>query len=428
MDSPVLQWFGALAATLLMLVLGSAAPAATFKTLYSFCVHSNCPDGAYPDTALVIDKTGNLYGSASEGTDPIFKIARRKAWKHRSLYKCTHHECGEPLVTSDLIIDVAGNLYGETQSAGGAGAGTVFKLSPPQGAPGTRHYWTATDLHTFCSRPDCSDGWEPEGGLTYAGAQTGAPYDGVSPLYGVTIYGGAHNNGTVFRLSNSGGVWSETVLYNFCSQANCTDGAWPDATPTLDGAGNLFGVTFEGGASNVGTIFELNSTGETVLYNFCPDGLLHCSTGFDPDSPLLLDADGSLIGAIWSGGAKTNGTIFKVVPNGAKSQFNVLYTFCEKGPCTDGSWPRGKMNLDASGNLFGATVGGGANGGGTVFRLNGSLKVLYSFCSLPDCADGNAPDAGVSLGGKGRLFGTTLQGGANGDGQLTSGTVFELDP
>src|SRR5262249_14270374 len=135
--------------------------------------------------------------------------------------------------------------------------------------------------------------------LTYAGAAAGAPYDGTSPLYGVAQYGGQNDKGAAFELTPSTkGNWSESVLYDFCSQPACADGAYPAYDLLLDTNGNLFGVTSK-------VAFKLSpSRGstwkETVLHTFC--SALDCADGDQPSGGLIMDAGGNLFGVTALGG------------------------------------------------------------------------------------------------------------------------------
>lgn len=210
---------------------------------------------------------------------------------------------------------------------------------------------------------------------------------------------------------------TETVLYSFCSQFGCPDGIASAGVPIMDKAGNLYGTTVEGGTSNAGTVFEFSVDGvETVLHSFALDGV----DGFAPFAGLVMDKSGNLYGTTTEGGPNHGGTVFEVTPSGTET---VLYSFCSQTNCKDGRIPSGGLIIDSKGDLYGMTNNGGANGGGTVFKLgvDGTEKVLYSFCSQPGCADGETPEGGL-IRYKGYFYGTTNQGGANG-----VGTVFKLN-
>jgi uncharacterized repeat protein (TIGR03803 family) len=335
---------------------------------------------------------------------------------------------------ADLLMDKAGNLYGTTLN-GGYQAGTVFELTPNQ--DGT--VWNETVIHAFCAEGNCGDGLHPKAGLVM---------DAAGNLYGTTGGGGANNNGVVFRLSPNEArtEWTETVLYGFCARPNCTDGALAAAGLIMDGAGNLYGTTQRGGGANAGVAFELtpsaDKTGwrETVLYSFCAQP--GCADGADPIAGLRMDAAGRLYGTTFIGGSATvgnkqgNGVAFMLTPNGAGREWSetVLHTFCQQQRCPDGLFPEAGLITDGAGNLYGTTAsgGGGARQGGVVFRLSPgpagakwSETVLHRFCGDKSCADGNTPVAGLTLDGAGNLYGTTSQGGA---GAFCCGVAFKLSP
>jgi uncharacterized repeat protein (TIGR03803 family) len=194
-----------------------------------------------------------------------------------------------------------------------------------------------------------------------------------------------------------------------------SDGAGPLNGLTKGASGILYGTTNAGGASNYGVVFKLNSAGvETVLHTFTGG-----ADGANPEGFLVSDKTGNLYGTTTAGGAYNAGTVFEVTAAGVET---VLYSFTG---ATDGSDPEAGLAMDAAGNLYGTTIAGGANGNGTVFKLTlvktGKWieRVLYSFGTG---TDGAVPVAGVTL-GDGKLLGTTSLGGSYG-----FGTVFELTP
>ena len=254
-------------------------------------------------------------------------------------------------------------------------------------------------------------------------------------MFGTTPSGGANNDGTVFEIAKTKSGYASTpnILYSFCPQISCTEGAGPFAGLIIDADGNLFGTTTFG-ANNGGTVFEIAKTKRgyastpTVLYSFCSQP--NCADGFQPFAGLIADANGNLFGTTLGGGANKGGTVFEIAKtkSGYASTPTVLYSFCSQPNCADGSDPLAALIADANGNLFGTTSSGGANNGGTVFeiaRTKGGYAstptILYSFCSQPNCADGSVPRASLIAEVNGNLFGTTLSGGANG-----RGTVFEV--
>jgi uncharacterized repeat protein (TIGR03803 family) len=414
----------------------SAAAAQTFTDLYSFCPEAGCADGDYPTAPLVADSSGDLFGTtalgSASGWGTIFELVKKKrGYSYKALHSfCTEANCtdgSDP--QSGLIIDTAGNLYGTTKFGGAQNGGTAFELQQ-----GLKAKFKV--LHSFCAEgAACADGSEPMyDGLTYQGAENGTPYDGKSPLYGTTIYGSENDGGyagSVYRLApaKGGRKWKEKLIWQFCSQSNCADGSQPHNGLVMDSSGNLYGVTFAGGnGNNDGVAFELSpdnrAWSETVLHDFC--SATGCADGSNPESALVPAATG-FAGSASSGGARGDGALFSLVPDGTNSQFTVLYSFCSQSGCSDGSGPMGHMALNSSGDIFGTTVDGGDpdSSRGVVYELTAadSLNVLHTFCPGGNCSDGAWPVGGVTLDGSGDVFGTTSEGGANNEG-----AVFELVP
>lgn len=347
----------------------------SFQTLYNFCSAQGCTDGANPRASLAQDATGNSYGTTSAG----------------------------------------GVNHSNVCAPSGLGCGTVFKLD----SAGNQ-----TVLYSFCSASNCADGANPAAGLIQ---------DAAGSVYGTTEFGGAAGRGTVFKVDSAG---NQTVLYNFCSVSNCTDGANPTAGLVQDATGTLYGTTGSGGVTGGGTVFKLDTAGnETVLYSFC--SVSNCADGLWPVAGLIQDATGNLYGTTEVGGANNSnncyylgcGSVFKLDTAGNET---VLYSFCSVSGCRDGAWPVANLIQDAVGNLYGTTWLGGAGnsrncyhgGCGTVFKLDtaGNETTLYIFCSVSSCADGLWPVAGLTQDAAGNLYGTTQYGGSSG-----GGTVFELD-
>jgi uncharacterized repeat protein (TIGR03803 family) len=287
--------------------------------------------------------------------------------------------------------------------------------------------WAQTEsvLYAFCHFDNCTDGEDP---------QASPIFDTKGNLYATASEEGSYGGGTVIRIASG----RHRVLYHFCSLNNCTDGDGPVAGLIFDKKGNLYGTTGGGGAYGAGTVFKLTPSGhESVIYSFCPGG--HpCADGAGPSAGLIFDKEGNLYGTTYEGGVSGfAGTVFKVTPSGHE---HVLYSFCAQSGCTDGEKPWAGLVFDKQGNLYGTTANGGANGSacygdgcGTVFKVtpSGKESVLYSFCAESGCTDGEIPYAGLVFDKRGNLYGTTLGGGANvggcagGDG---CGTVFKVTP
>ncbi len=307
---------------------------------------------------LAVDPAGNLYGTAASGGPnrggTVFELTPPKGsgtlWKLTLIDSFTLNSYGPYYPQSDLVLDASGNLYGTSTAGGAYGGGTVFKLTPA--ADGS---WIESLLYSFCKvGTNCEDGYFSNAGLSF---------DADGNLYGTTLLGGAYNHGVVYELSlSAGGNWSETVLYSFCpSQGQCLDGSGPDSNVVMDSVGNLYGVTDAGGPQRNGVVFELTRSGqswtENTIYslhtlfledragliidaagnlygtNDIGDGLIyelspasgggwseqtlfrfHGSDGREPEGSLLMDSVGNLFGITTIGGTNNMGTIFELTP------------------------------------------------------------------------------------------------------------------
>jgi uncharacterized repeat protein (TIGR03803 family) len=364
-------------------------PAQTFKVVHTFA--GSPEDGAHPYGSLAMDANGNIYGTTFAGgasdAGTVFKVGSKG--KETVRYTFTGGDDGAG-PSAGLIEDAKGNLYGTTQAGGSHGFGTVFKVN----ASGKE-----TVLYSFA------------GGKDGSGPSAGLIRDAKGNLYGTTFAGGASAAGTVFRVNSQG---KETVLYSFTGGI---DGSIPFGGLVSDTAGNLYGTTYEGGTSGMGTVFKLTKADkETVLHSFAgPEGVL-------PQAGLIRDAKGNLYGvASAAGGTGCGGggcgTVFKVNSNGKET---TLYHFLGGA---DGAGPVESLFMDAKGNLYGTTTaGGGATNAGTVFKVNrnGKETVLYSFTGG---TDGASPQSGLVMDAKGNLFGTASSGGAS-----KNGTLFKVHP
>jgi uncharacterized repeat protein (TIGR03803 family) len=389
--------------------------AQTFKTLYTF---AGPPYGAYPDAVLAQGTDGNLYGTTAEGgTDnegTVFEITT--AGKETVLYSfCPNGNCatGETPWT-DLVQTANGYFYGTT-SGGGTGTncvtlscGTIFRITPSG---------KLTTLHNFCSQTNCPDGADPRTGVVRA-------TDGN--LYGTTTAGGISTYcpkdeygscGTIYKIT-PGGIL--TTLHNFCSQANCTDGAFTLAGLVQATNGNFYGTTKKGGAHNWGTVFEITPAGKfTTLYSFCAQA--NCADGQSPQTALVQATNGNLYGTTEGGGANGNyGTVFEITPAG---RLTTLHSFCAQANCADGQSPW-ELVQATNGRFYGTTYGQWTTPYGTVFEITpaGKLTTLYTFCPQYSCTDGAHPSAGLLQDTDGTFYGTTAGGGGGAD----YGTVFSL--
>lgn len=411
---------GALAASIL-----SPASASTYTVLYSFC-HGNkfvCKDGKNPAANLVSDSHGNFYGTASAGgaagNGVVFELERKRSkYAYRVLHSFDGNGEGGTPVTQ-LVIDTSGNLYGTAVAGGSDFGGTAFELSPNA----DRTAWAYKVIVNFCTevKPDCVQGSVPQSALAYAGASEGLAYDGTSALYGTTLLG-PNSPGVVYKLTQNGGSFSGSVVYGFCAQANCADGSNPEGQLALDASGNLYGVTAGGGGENgSGVAYRIDVAGgaETVLHTFCSEAA--CADGGTPGQAGITLAGKKLYGATALGGANDGGTAYELNP--ASGAEKVLYSFCPAAGCADGQGPTSPVVRD-KGTSIGTALGGDASVDGVVYRVgaSGAEEVLYRFCQAANCTDGSLP-VGVIAGRAGSFFGVTEHGGDKGDG-----VIFQLTP
>jgi uncharacterized repeat protein (TIGR03803 family) len=371
------------------------AAAQTFNILYSF---TGSNDGGVPLAGLIMDSAGNLYGTASNGgasgAGVVFKVT--PGGQQEVLYTFTGAaDGGQP--EAALVMDSSGNLYGTTYSGGSAGLGTVFELST------TGHERV---LHSFVGG---ADGSNPIAGLvmnsvgvffgtTYSGGvysggtvfevtkggrervlhSFGQGTDGASPiagltfnpkqsgvLFGTTAAGGTAGEGTIFRLVPFNKRWQEKVLYSF-QLGN--DGGAPYAGVLFDQSGHLYGAATTGGGggdNGGGTVFEMthSQTGWNfqVLYDIPGWGLSGTFRN------LMLDASGNIFATTHCDGAYSMGTIYELSPSGSSWNYNSLYVF--PGDGSSGYYVFSDLIADSQGNLYGTASDGGAYGSGVVFQI-----------------------------------------------------------
>jgi len=355
----------------------------------------------------------------------------------------TNQSAGPP--TAGLVLDAKGNLYGTTaaQEACPPDCGTVFELTPlPNGS------WVESVIYSFCSQPNCADGASPNGQLTFDAAGNlygstsrgpnvfeltplpeggwiysviysftdggtapgpGLIFDHAGNLYG-SASGGLYRGGMVFELTPSEGDWTRTVLYNFCSQPNCSDGKAP-LPLAFDPKGNIYGMTEFGGAKNLGTVFEMwlqNGVWTEQVIRSCGSSGMR---GIYPTGGLIVDLHGDLFGATESGGSYEDGVAFELASTG--SGFSE-YSYSFDG--ADGISPDGGL-VQVKSSFFGVA-------GGAAYELvrqgTGAREiVLYAF---PNCTNGCGPLGPLVASGN-HLYGVAGEGGT-----YNLGVVFEITP
>ncbi|MGB7585990.1 MAG: choice-of-anchor tandem repeat GloVer-containing protein [Terriglobales bacterium] len=392
----------------LLAITAIVSPAQTFTQWFQF----DYADGGFPQpTSLVQGTDGSFYGVTYAGGVQHLGVVFKISSPGTSTTLFGFQGPNNAHSTAGLIQATDGNFYGTTSGFGFLtphqrvlfSAGTIFKITGDG---------TLTTLYTFCNHTSCIDGSEPHAALVQA-------KNGI--FYGTTTYGGAHNVGTVFQMTADGTL---TTLYSFCAQAGCADGAHPFAGLIQATDGNFYGATYQGGANNSGTIFEITAAGTlTTLYSFCAQA--GCADGSQPYGRLVQATDENFYGTTYGGGAHKVGTVFKITSGGA---LTTLHSFSG----VDGANPYAGLVQATDGNFYGTTQNGGANKGGTVFEITpaGALTPLYDFCSQTNCADGAYPRGGLIQGTDGNFYGTTEKGGmmvkCSLCGTQGEGTIFSL--
>jgi len=396
------------------------------KVLYRFRA---AEDGSKPSSSLVMDASGNLYGTTMQagegfsncnyGCGTVFELmpSGNDEWRFKTIYAFQGGTDGAS-PSGNLVFHQAGNLYGTTLGGGTvgncyyqAGCGTVFELSPNSDGS-----WTETVLYRFQGYPD---GFRPSG-LTL---------DATGSLYGTTSVNLEAAGATVYKLSppqQKGGTWTEQTMTTFpcCGEA-------ANSVLVMDNRGNLIGTTQVQNQfcnKTCGQVFELALVDgewvETSLYQFAGEG-----NGANPMAGVILDGDGNLYGATRQGG-NNFGVAFQLKHNSPQWNSTLLYNFCSDNNCADGAHPLAGVVFDKSGNLYGTTYDGGTGcnkgyrGCGIVFKLTHTRSgweemVLHHFSDDPD---GSKPAASLIFDSAGNIYGTTTSGGKD------VGTVFEITP
>ena len=384
-------------------VPGAAARAATTTVIYSF---AGDEDGEYADTDLVMDAAGNLYGTTVQGGEhgsgTVWELSPSgDSWTHTVLYSFTGGaDGGEPY--KGVTLDAQGNLYGTAVTGGGGvcegGCGVAYKLTNNGGV------WTQSVIHLFSGG---DDGSGPGARLTL---------DDAGDVFGMAPIGGAYGAGTIYEMKPAmHGAYKFKVLHAFTGGA---DGIGGSAGALVLHDGKLYGAATAGGANGQGTVYELhlNDRGKwkfRTVYSFLgePDA------GF-PYGGVTFDVLGNLYGTTYYAGANDVGAVYELSPARGAWKERLLYSF--KGG-SDGAGSIANVNFDASGNLYGTTSEGGADSDGVIFKLvpgahhKWSESVVHSFAGPPD---GAYAYNGMVGDGAGNFYGATVHGGAEDEGAI----------
>ncbi len=411
----VVRCFLTLTLVAALLLAAHPAQAQTLTVIHNF---TGGQDGANPRGGLMMDAAGNLYGTASAGGSTtcqggcgtVFKLSNRgSGWTFSPLYNFTAMPDGQ-FPNGKLSFGPNGALFGTTSYGGasnqngrceGTGCGTIFSLRPPATFCRTAIcFWTEQQLYQFTGN---DDGGTPSGDIAF---------DSAGNLFGTGYTAGFFGGGVVWELTPSGGNWSESVPYYFSG----SDGSSPAAGVVLDSTSHVYGTTQYGGMFNLGIVFQLTHNGntwvESILQNFDE------ANGAQPLGNVLLDGS-AIYGTTSRGGAGgVGGQAFQLMNSGGTWMESVLYTF------TGESGPAGDLVMDSAGDLYGTTLQEGTNNFGTIFKLSPSGGTYtYTLLHAFNGQDGAQPRGSIVMDANGNLYGTTAGGGPH-----NRGVVWELSP
>ena len=313
-----------------------------YNPLYLF--HGD--DGAQPYAGIVVGPNGVVYGTTlfgggtgcgGNGCGVVFKLTPPPmfchmalcSWEETVIYSYTNN--GPANFFSTVIVDSAGNLYGES-FGGGTGNGTVYKLSPSDGGN-----YTETTLYSFTGG---ADGGEP---------MSEVALDAAGNIYGTAAFGGANGYGTAFKLVRTAGGYTFHLLYSFTGGR---DGGIPQGNVVLDSAGNLYGASGTGGG-----IFQVTPSGTFTVIDTQASSL---------QAPFSIDAAGNIYGTTYGGGQRDDGAMFKDTNSGGVWTHNVIFSF----DGANGGLPLSRVGFGAGGNLYATSTAGGQSGQGTLVQVS----------------------------------------------------------
>jgi len=372
-----LQWWVGIAA---LLIVAALANAQTYTKLYAYPEDTRNDTGIGLAGIMTQGRDGNLYGTIGDdntnAAGSAFKMTT--AGKFTRIYAfCAITKCTDGSGPwGGLTLGKDGNFYGATQSGGTSAAGTVFKLTPAG---------ILTTVWNFDNLADGAAPWYP-------------PVQGLDGnFYGAsnTIYAGDY--GALFKLVPTTTLpYTESVPVDF----NFTNGSEPNG-PVQGTDGNFYGSTVGGGTSSLGVVFKSTPAGKiTVLHDFTG----YPNDGTTPIGAMVQGNDGNFYGVTYQGGSKNLGSVFKVTAGGT---YSLIHSFA--GYPSDGAHPRSGLIVGSDGNLYGTTLQGGAKNDGEVYKITpaGVTTILYSFCSVTSCTDGFSPVQPLIQHTNGKFYGNT---------------------
>ena len=408
-----------MAGLLMLLATAIGMQAQTFTVLYNFTGNGSNGAPYFPYNGLTMTAEGTFYGATLRGgtyeAGTVFQLKRAgSGWLLNVLYNFQGGSDGASPVAG-VIVGPGGVLYGTTEAGGnpscgiGGGCGTVYSLRPlPHAVVNAETPWTETVLYRFRGG---ADGAIPKYGSLV--------YDSAGNFYGTTQYGGVpgcggSGCGTVYELSPTGNDWTESVLYSFNPK---NDGSQPLGGIIRDQYNDLYGVTSVGNE----TFFTLQPGGNNYWYYYDVQQFTS-DVGCNVDTSLLLDPNTfnfyGVAQGCGPGGSGAGGTVFSWFYG-----FNPGYDFgFTRAPVTA---PEGPLIEDARGYFYGVSFNGGANQQGSVYELS-YVRGKWVYTDLYDFtggSDGAGPVGNLVMDANGNLYGVTTGGGSK-----SGGVIFEITP
>jgi hypothetical protein len=386
----------------------SLASAQTFQVLYNF---TGGRDGTGPPDGVTLDRAGNLYGTASAGGNQVSGCSN--GWGQTgcgAVFELAHS--GSSWIMKPLYDFQGGADYGNPDE------GVVFGLDGALYGTSSATVFRLQPPPTFCASVNCS--WQE----TLLHQFTGQPdasspdsrlvFDTAGNMYGVTFFGGAENEGAAYEVTPSSGSWTESVIYSFNPDAGLGVGTYlPNGPLVLDQSGNLYGTAYcDEIRGCFSTVWQLqHSESGWLLNNIFNFGGLQ---GYELDG-VISDASGNLYG-LSDGNQQTNGSenAYELSPSNGNWTFTQLYDLGEEGNLSGPA-------MDSAGNLYGSNI---ISGYGTIFKLTRSgNSYTYSVLHTFNSNDGEFPVGTLTVDSSGNLYGTTVKGGMFG-----YGVIWEITP
>ncbi|MHB8259709.1 MAG: T9SS type A sorting domain-containing protein [Bacteroidia bacterium] len=363
------------------------------------------PNGSYPQGSLMQASDGMLYGMANQGgaigMGVLFQYNPSTNVYTKKLDFAGASNGSTPY--GDLMQASDGMLYGMTYAGGTStnctgGCGALFQYNPA-----TNVYTKKIDFAVTVSTT--TNGVNPIGSLMQAS-------DGM--LYGMTSAGGTSTNctggcGVIFQWNSSTNVYTKKLDF-----AVTPNGSTPYGDLMQASDGMLYGMTYAGGtySNGMGVIFQYNPTTNVYTKKIDFTGTMSPAAGQTPKGSLCAASDGMLYGMTYAGGASGWGVLFQYNPA------TNVYTKKIDLSTVNAQSPFSNLMQASDGMLYGMTSHGGINGVGVIFQYDPVANTYTDKCDFAGTTNGQFPQGSLMQASDGMLYGMTPQGGTRGMGVL----------